>query len=92
LIQKQLAVEPPLFIMLSLLGVKGYTMAVDPIRFLGHDLHPVDRDTLLVPEVMIDRFDISPAEFMRPIFDAVWNATGFPRSMNYGESGKWVAH
>jgi len=92
LIQKELGVDPPLFIMLSLLGVKGYTMAVDRIRFFGHDLHPIDRDALLVPEVMIDRFDINPAEFMRPIFNAVWNATGFPRSMNYDESGKWVAH
>jgi len=90
-IQKELGVDPPLFIMLTLLGVKGYAMAVDPINSLGHDIHPIDRDTLLVPEVMIERFGTSPAELMRPIFDAVWNATGFSRSMNYDESGKWGA-
>lgn len=89
-IQEELGVDPPFFIMLSLVGVKGYTMAVDRLRFLGHDSHPVDRDTLQVPEVMIERFDINPVEVMKPIFDAVWNAAGFPRSMNYDDSGKWV--
>jgi hypothetical protein len=91
-IQKELRVDSPLFIMLSLVGVKGYTMAVDQLRFLGHDSHPVDRDTLQVPEVMIERFDINPVEVMKPIFDSIWNAAGFPRSMNYDENGKWVEH
>ena len=91
-IQKELGVDPPLFIMLSLVGVKGYDMAVHRLRFLGRDSHPVDRDTLQVPEVMIERFDINPVEVMKPIFDAVWNAAGFPRSMNYDNNGKWVEH
>jgi hypothetical protein len=91
-IQKELRVDPPLFIMLTLAGVKGYTMAVDRFPFLMESSHPIDRDTLQVPEVMIERFDIDPAEVMRPAFDAVWNATGFPRSMNYDEGGKWVVH
>jgi hypothetical protein len=89
-IQKELGVDPPLFIMLSLVGVKGYTMAVD--RFLMENSHPIDRDTLQVPEVMIERFDIDSTEVMRPAFNAVWNAAGFPRSMNYDKDGKWVAH
>jgi hypothetical protein len=77
---------------LSLLGVKGYTMAVDPIRFFGLEPHAIERDALLVPEVMIERFEVNPAEVMRSIFDAVWNATGYPRSMNYDDGGKWVGH
>jgi hypothetical protein len=89
-IQKELGVDPPLFIMLSLVGVKDYTMAVDRLRFFGDESHPIDRDTLQVPEVMVERFDIDPPEAMKPIFGAVWNATGFPRSMNYDNNGKWV--
>jgi len=91
-IQKQLGVEPPLFIMLSLLGVSGYIMAVNRSRFwLGRDdIHPIDRDALLVPEVVVESFDCDPAEVMKPVFDAVWNAAGWPRSMNYDETGKWV--
>ena len=93
LFQKDLGVEPPLFIMLSLLGVHGFEMSVghELIRFPS-ERYPIDRDALLIPEIMIESFNCDPAEVMRPIFDAVWNATGWPRSMNYDEEGKWVGH
>jgi hypothetical protein len=87
--QKQLGVEPPLFVMLSLLGVSGYTMGVKSTSFAWGHAHPIDRDALLVPEIVVESFDCDPAEAMRPIFDAVWNAAGWPRSMNYDETGKW---
>jgi hypothetical protein len=89
-IQKQLGVEPSLLIMLSLLGVSGYTMAVDHSRFRWSDIHPIDRDALLVPEVVVESFECELAEVMRPIFDAIWNAAGWPQSMNYDAAGKWV--
>lgn len=83
-IQKQLGIEPPFFIMLSLLGVSGYVMAVHPS--LAEDLHPIDRDDLLVPEVVVEKFDCDPDKIMKPAFDAVSNACGLPGSMNYDES------
>jgi len=89
-IQKKLGVEPPLFIMLTLLGVAGYTMAVDRARLIWHSDYPIDRDSLLIPEVMVENFECDPAEVMRPAFDAVWNAAGWPRSMNYDDEGKWT--
>lgn len=89
-IQKKLGVEPPLFIMLSLLGVSGYIMAVDRTRFGWRDDYPINRDALIVPEILIESFECDPAEVMRPIFDAIWNAAGWPRSMNYDENGRWV--
>jgi hypothetical protein len=89
-IQKKLGVEPPLFIMLTLLGVAGYTMAVDRSHFIGRSNYPIERDSLLIPEVMIEKFECNPAEVMRPAFDAVWNAAGWPKSMNYNDEGKWV--
>jgi len=89
-IQKKLGVEPPLFIMLSLLGVSGYIMAVDRARFGWRDDYPIDRDALIVPEILIESFECDPAEVMRPIFNAIWNAAGWPRSMNYDENGRWI--
>jgi hypothetical protein len=89
-IQKQLGVEPSLLIMLSLLGVSSYTMAVDHSRFRRSDIHPIDRDALLVPEVVVESFECDSTEVMRPIFDAIWNAAGWPQSMNYNAQGKWV--
>jgi len=65
-------------------------MAVNRSRFLWDEAHPIDRDALLVPEVMVESFEFDSAEILKPILDAVWNATGWPRSMNYDESGKWI--
>lgn len=89
-IQKQLGVEPPLFVMLSLLGVSGCAMAVDPSRLFLHEAHPIDRDSLVASEILVENFECDPAEVMRPVFDAIWNAAGWPRSMNYDETGQWV--
>ena len=49
----------------------------------------IDRDTLLLPEVIIWEYKNDASEFLHPIFDAVWNATGWPRSMNYNEAGEF---
>jgi hypothetical protein len=35
------------------------------------------------------RTGINPGEVMRPVFYSVWNAAGWPRSMNYDDAGNW---
>lgn len=91
-VQQRLGVAPPLFLMLSLLGVSGFVMAVSgKLDRFGDRAYPIDRDALVLPEIIIESFGIDPAEAMRPIFDSVWNAAGWARSMNYDESGDWGA-
>lgn len=85
-IEKRLGVEPPCFLMLSLLGVKGYTMSSSVYWDEGH---PIDRDSIIIPEVMVESFEAEPGAVLRPIFDVVWNAAGWPGSVNYDEEGKW---
>lgn len=91
-IQRQLGVESPLFIMLSLIGVSGYTMAVNPSRFAPAFTYLIERDSLILPEIIVENFECNPAEVMRPIFDAIWNAAGWEGSMNYNENGEWVGN
>jgi hypothetical protein len=87
-IQQRLGVEPPLFVMHSLLGVSGYTIPIHR-GAIGIDRgHPIDKDTLIIPEAMVESFECDPAEVLRPIFDAVWNAAGWSRSLNYDQTGK----
>ncbi|MBD2741485.1 ATP-binding protein [Coleofasciculus sp. FACHB-1120] len=88
-LQQNLGVEPPLFIILSFLGVKDYIMEVNP-EFGRSSGSPIDRDNLLVPEVVVEDFNFAPAQVMKPIFDAVWNAAGYTRSLNYDNDGQWV--
>jgi hypothetical protein len=87
--QRAVGVEPPVFLMLSLLGVSGYYMGIDRHRLHRHDQSPIDRDALLVPEIVLESFEHKSSRALRPAFDAIWNAAGWPRSMSYDEEGAW---
>ncbi len=87
--QQKLGVEPPLFVMLALLGVEGYRIGGSD-RHWESDGHAIDRNDLIIPEVMVDDFNCDPHRILRPIFDSMWNAAGWPRDMNYDESGNWI--
>lgn len=87
-VQNNLGVEPPFLIMLSLLDVKGYSMYVSS-DFMFDRVHQIDRENLVMPEVIVENFDFEPSKIIKPIFDAVWNACGYPGSLNYDDSGNW---
>ncbi len=86
---KKLNVEPPIFIFFDLLGVKGYSMAVGS-NVRVHDSHTIDRDLLLLPEVVIESYDVRTEDVLKPCFDSIWNACGFSRSFNYNDDGEWA--
>jgi len=85
---KALNVGLPAFIFLTLVGVKGYSMGLDR-RYWRRERHKIDREVLLLPEVVIETYEVAAEDVLRPIFDAVWNACGFPKSLNYDDNGKW---
>lgn len=84
---QKMGIRPPVVIMLSLLKVKGYSMP-KTATFFGGD--PIDRDELLLPEVIVEDFAIPIEELLKPIFDAIWNAAGVEASRCYDAAGKWV--
>ncbi len=85
-----LGVVPPIYVMLSLQGVKDYHMAVNQ-RFSRwpRETYPIDRDSLLIEGKTIDSFNVDIQRFLQSIFDEVWNAAGYPKSLNYDKDGKW---
>jgi len=85
----KLGVLPPIAVFFSLLGVKDYRMYLSDTWLSFRENFPIDRDILLIPEVIINSFDVEPAKALKPIFDSVWNACGFPRCQNYDENGNW---
>lgn len=87
-LQKQLGIEPPLLLMLSLLGIKGYVLGVSS-RYRNWQPMQIDRNDLIVPEVFVDNTDFDPTQVLRPAFDSVWNAAGFAHSMDYDVQGNW---
>lgn len=84
-IQRTLNVDLPIFIYLSLLKVKGYSISYD--LFLRSDF--IDRENLFIPEVIIENYDVDISLALKPCFDFVWNACGEPQSFNYDENGNF---
>ncbi len=54
-----------------------------------HDQRPIDRDSLVIPEVLIEDLSCDVAATLRLAFDMIWNACGFPYSLNCNDDGKW---
>ena len=86
-IQRRLNVEIPCFVMISLIGIKGYKLAVD--RQAPWVRHVIDRNELFLPNAAIDSFDCKSDRVLRPLFDRIWNTAGYPKSPNYDENGNW---
>ena len=80
----------PIVVLVSMLGVLGVDLAMD---FFGPDTHPIDRDILFLPDVVLEEHPTTKNELakkLKPIFDAVWNACGCIGSANFNEQGEWA--
>lgn len=82
-----LSVELPVAIFVTLMGLKGYSMAT--VRFHEGESRKIEHDILKLPEVMVETYNVNPEIVLKPLFDVVWNACGFPKSLNYNEEGEW---
>lgn len=87
LFQKELGINPPIIFYLTLLGTKGFSMPHDRIDPFT-TTHPIDREDLGLPKIIIEKFDIAPEEILKINFDRIWNACGYPGSEYYDKNGK----
>ena len=86
---KTLGITPPIFFALSLIGVKNYTIMLDPMiqRFSQSAL--IGKDILFLPEEELD-IDFSASDILKSSFDLIWNACGHEKSINYDENGERI--
>jgi len=87
-IQNKLEIEPPYFLLISLVGVKGYNLPTRN-RGFGHFNNLIDRNNLLVPEILVEDISLPPETILKPAFDAIWNSAGQPQSPYYDDEGNW---
>ncbi|HET9281374.1 MAG TPA: ATP-binding protein [Candidatus Angelobacter sp.] len=87
-LQKELGISLPIAVLLTLIGVKGFMLNV-PHRYFVYSKIGIDRDVLPIPEVMVQSYELSEHEILRPVFDALWQSGGFERSLSYDDNGKW---
>lgn len=85
---RELEIEPPIWCFLSFVGVKGARIPAE--GYFPDERREIDRDVLLLPEENIGNLGASGTSILRPLFDLVWNASGYARSPNFDINGNWV--
>jgi len=82
-------VVPPVVLALTLTGVKGMVMSRD--TFWSDATYPLAQDTLTLPEAWVEDLTTPAEKVLKPMFDLVWNASGYTGSPNFDENGTWIA-
>ena len=87
---KKHSISMPAVLIVSLAGVRGYKLAVSQQLDHWHDnVNRIDRDLLLLPEIIVEDYAVNSANILKPIFDAMWNSAGWDKSYGYDDSGEW---
>lgn len=50
----------------------------------------IDRDILNLPEIIIEKQDLDVERLLHPIFNMIWNACGYEKSLNYDDNNKRI--
>lgn len=80
-VQKELGVQSPVFLMLSLINVKEYGLTHTNV------FQPLERAVLQLPEEICETFDVDAKAVLRPSFDMIWNAAGYEQCNFYDAAG-----
>ena len=86
---KLIGTSLPLLLMVTLFGLKGYVLATGSAR-PAYGSPPIDRDILLLPDVLLENFETPPDVLLKPIFDAFWQSAGYAACQHYDANGHWV--
>jgi len=94
--QEKLGVSPPILVTATIMGAAKF--AIEPFvessrvpgPFYKRKDHLLGKDPLILPELLIEKFDVEPAEILRPVFDALWRASGYSECPYYDEDGKRI--
>lgn len=83
---KLLQVPPPFVALLGLCEARGINFLM-PNYFAENT--PIERDRLSLPEVLLESYDVDVPKAMKPLLDALWNASGWQSSPFYDGNGRF---
>lgn len=85
--QRAAGLDLPVVVLITLVGVKGYRLAVSSLSALDRRI-PIDRDVVQAVEVIVEDWDSPLASTLRPALDTIWNAAGWRQCSYYDEGGE----
>lgn len=86
-VQKDLGVTPPIIVALALTRTRSLKMAAE-----YWELSPASilEENLVLPETVVMDFTEKPGKILKPIFDLIWNACGYPATKTLDNDGNWI--
>jgi hypothetical protein len=87
--QTKIGISPPIIFYLSFLGVFGFKIPNSPGEWFLDNIHPIEREDLILPNMVIDKSTITFEE-LKPSMDSFWNACGYPNCGEYDKNGAWI--
>jgi hypothetical protein len=85
---RTLGCNPPVLIGISLIGVRGMSLAHREMEMRPGV--PIDRDVLALPEIIVEDLSVPVGPLLKSTLDLVWNACGFELSIFFNDAGNWV--
>jgi len=87
---ESLNIPPPVVLMLTLQGVRGARLGINPPPL--EDVGQIKQSTLELPEIVIERYGspVDSQRAIRPAFDAMWSTAGYARSKHFDKNDNWV--
>lgn len=85
---RETGLQPPIWCFLTVTGAKG--ARIPTMGYFPDENRTIDRDIIMLPETVIDDLETDSLAILRPMFDLVWNASGYSRSFNFDDKGNWV--
>jgi hypothetical protein len=87
--ERNIGRNPPLVVMLSLIGAKGHVVCTPKDAFVSQPV-PIDRDVLSLPDLLVDTLDVDAAAVLKPAFDVIQQTVGRRGSPFYDHKGAWI--
>lgn len=82
--------EGPFAVETSIIAARGMRLAVAPRLALFNPSKSIDRDIVHFPGVVIEDPSNEVINQLRPVLDALWNACGYVRCMDFNADGRWA--
>lgn len=90
-VYKKLNIDLPIFLFVTLVDVKSYRIPGER-SWDSSKPYPIDRDIVMILEIIIETKDFEPSMILKPIFDSIWNACGYKGSFNYDSKGNRIVN
>ena len=84
-----LEVPAPVSWFTSLYGVKDVQFHVSQ-RLSLYGRNAFDRETILLPEIVLANYDEAAPTVLKPLLDALWQAAGLERCFDSSADGQWA--